>query len=323
MSTGGSRDLALTVSVIMFTSRESLVRCLDALQNQRAAPDFEILVPHDDALDDVDALRRQFPNVTFLTLSGTRTPAELRTYAVSRSAGRILALLEDHCMPEPDWCARIVAAHEASHAAIGGAVDKGFAPGKSDDGILNWAVYLTDYSRYMPPMAEGEAESLTDCNVTYKRASLEPLRSSWSPEFHENVVNGLLRARGETLWFDPLILVREYRPLTVAKVLRDRYSFGRLFASTRVVGAPMLKRLVWAGASVVMPPVLAARAARNLLTRRRHQGQTVRCMPGLMFVASVWMFGEMVGYLTASPGKLRARSATSGSAALASSAAPE
>jgi hypothetical protein len=85
----------------------------------------------------------------------------------------------------------------------------------------------------------------------------------------------------------------------------------------------MLKRMVWAAASVLMPPVLATRAARNLLTRRRHQGQIVRCMPGLMFVASVWMFGEMVGYLTASPGKLRARSATGGSAALAGSASPK
>jgi hypothetical protein len=323
MSTGVSNELALSVSVIMFTSRAALVRCLDALQNQVAAPDFEILVPHDDGLEDVGALRGQFPHVSFLALSGTRTPAELRTHAVSRSSGRIVALLEDHCMPEPDWCARIVAAHEANHAAIGGAVDKGFAPGTSKDAILNWAVYLTDYSRYMPPMAEGEAAGLTDCNVSYKRASLEPLRTSWSPEFHENVVNDLLRQRGETLWFDPHIVVREYRPLTVAKVLRDRYSFGRLFASTRVVGAPMLKRMVWAAASVLMPPVLATRAARNLLTRRRHQGQIVRCMPGLMFVASVWMFGEMVGYLTASPGKLRARSATGGSAALAGSASPK
>jgi hypothetical protein len=321
MSTGLSPAPVLTVSVIMFTSRSSLIRCLDALRVQQSAPALEILVPHDDALEDVDALRRQFPDVAFLTLTGSRTPAELRSHAVSRAAGRIIALLEDHCIPEPDWCARIIAAHEATHAAIGGAVDKGFAPGKSDDGILNWAVYLTDYSRYMPPMAEGEAESLTDCNVTYKRASLERVRTAWSPEFHENVVNGLLREQGDTLWFDPRILVREYRPLTVPKVLRDRYAFGRLFASTRVAGAPMPKRLIWAAASVVMPPVLAARAARNLMIRRRHRGQIVRAMPGLLFVASVWMLGEMIGYLTASPGRLRAGRTANGGA-LASTAAP-
>ena len=320
MSAGPVRSPELSVSVIMFTSRDSLVRCLEALEHQQDAPSFEVLVPHDDSLTDVSGLEDRFPNVEFLGLSGSRTPAELRTHAVNRATGAILALLEDHCMPAHDWCARIAAAHEAPHAAIGGAVDKGFAPGQSDDGILNWAVYMTDYSRYMPPMAAGTAHSLTDCNVTYKRAALERIRDAWTPEFHENLVNGLLQEQGETLWFDPSILVREYRPLTVGKVLRDRYSFGRLFASTRVAGAPMAKRLVWAGASVIMPPVLAMRAARNLTTRKRHQGQAVRCMPGLLFVSSVWMLGEMVGYLTASPGKLRAgRSPSDGS--LAGSAA--
>jgi hypothetical protein len=314
------RTPELSVSVIMFTSRDSLVRCLDALDRQEGAPSFEVLVPHDDSLTGVDELKRRFPNVEFLGLPGSRTPAELRTHVVNRSRGRIIALLEDHCMPAPDWCARIIEAHKAPYAAIGGAVDKGFAPGQSTDGILNWAVYMTDYSRYMPPMNAGPAHSLTDCNVTYKREVLERIRDAWTPEFHENLVNGLLHEKGETLWFDPTILVHEYRPLTVVKVLRDRYSFGRLFASTRVAGAPLVKRLVWAGASVVMPPVLALRAAKNLTTRKRHQLQAVRCMPGLLFVASVWMFGEMVGYLTASPGKLKASQPTK-NGALAGSAA--
>jgi hypothetical protein len=118
-------------------------------------------------------------------------------------------------------------------------------------------------------------------------------------------VNETLARRGGTLWFDPAIRVREYRPLTVSRVLRDRYSFGRLFASTRVAGAPLPRRLAWVAAALLMPPVLAARAARNLLDRRRYRGQIVRCAPALLFVASVWMFGEMLGYLTGSPGSLR------------------
>lgn len=296
---------ALSVCVIMFTSRALLVRCLDALTHQHQAPEFEVWLPYDESLDDPAGIQRQFPHVVLLGLPGSRTPAELRAHAIARSTGRIAALLEDHCIPEPDWCARIVAAHQAPHAAIGGAVEKGFAQGKSSDGILNWSIYLTDYSRYMPPIREGEAASLTDCNVTYKRDALEEVRNVWASEFHENLVNEALRARGGSLWLDSSILVREYRPLSVSAALRDRYRFGRLFASTRVAGAPIGRRLVWAAASGVMPPVLVARAARNLITRRRHRGQIARCLPGLLFVTSVWMFGEMVGYLTASPGRLR------------------
>jgi hypothetical protein len=295
----------LTVSIIMFSGPAALARCLDALLAQQDAPPPEIIVPCDDALRDINALRERYPAVEFLHSPGRRTPAQLRAGAVSRAHGEIVALLEDHCVPDPDWCARIIAAHQRNAAAIGGSVEKGFPPGRSHDSALNWAVYMTDYSRYMNPLPEGPTHALTDCNVTYKRAALDEVRDVWANEFHENIVNGRLEERGHELWLDPRIIVREHRPLSISSAARDRYAFGRLFASTRVENAPLARRLVYAGASVIMPPVLALRAAGNLRQRRRHTEQIARCMPALLFVASVWMLGEMVGYLTGSPGSLR------------------
>ena len=81
----------------------------------------------------------------------------------------IVGFLEDHCMPARDWAARVLTAHRQPHAGIGGSIEKGFKPGRSSDTALNWAIYLTDYSRYMLPMAEGPAHGLSDCNVSYKR----------------------------------------------------------------------------------------------------------------------------------------------------------
>ena len=300
-----SGEVPLSVVVIMFSGPDALGRCLQSLHEQRDATRPEILVPCDDALPDTRSLALRFPAARFLHVAGSRTPAELRARAVAEARGRVVALVEDHCMPDPDWCARIISAHRAGHAAVGGSVEKGFAPGSSRDTTLDWAVYLTDYSRYMNPLPEGPATTLTDCNVSYKRESLESIHDVWTHEFHENLVNGRLHETGGSLWFDPRIVVRNYRPLTLSRAIRDRYSFGRLFAATRVEGQPFGKRLVFAAASSIMPPVLAARAARNLTTRRRHREQIVRCAPALLFVASIWMFGEMIGYLTGSPGSLR------------------
>jgi hypothetical protein len=297
--------IPLSVSVIMFTAEASLTRCLDALVDQKGVSAPEILVPHDDSLINVAALRARYPQVRFLAMTGRRTPAELRACSVRQAHGRVIGLLEDHCIPEPDWCARVIEAHEEVRAAVGGAVEKGFAPDRTTDSTLNWAVYMTDYSRYMNPMPAGPSHSLTDCNVTYSMAALEPIADLWQSEFHENIVNGKLHDAGGVLWFEPRMIVREYRPLTLGAAVRDRYAFGRLFASTRVEHTSLAKRLVMAAASLIMPPILTMRAARNLLSRRRHRGQIFRCAPALLFVASVWMIGEMVGYLTASPGDLR------------------
>jgi hypothetical protein len=258
-------------------------------------------VPHDETLTDPAELRARFRHVTFLPFTGTRTPAALRAAATLEARGEVIAFLEDHCVPAEDWASRVLAAHRASHVAVGGAVDKGFLPGRRNDSALNWAVYLTDYSRYMNPQPGGPSHSLTDCNVSYKRAALEAIRATWEQEFHENIVNGLLAQRGGTLWLEPDVVVYEQRTLTLGTAMRDRYSFGRLFASTRVAGVPLTKRLVYGAGALVMPPVLIARVARNLMQRRRHRAQLLRALPALTVVTCTWMLGECVGYLTGVP----------------------
>lgn len=290
----------LSVCVIQFTSRTHLVRCLESLE-QQADTDVEVLVPHDDGFEDATSLRERFPAFSFLGLSGRRTPAELRASAARVARGDIIAFLEDHCVPAPDWITCLRDAHAAPHAAVGGAVEKGFAPGQATDSALNWAVYFTDYSRYMNPQSAGPARSLTDCNVSYKREALEAIRDTWQTEFHENVVNGLLTERGGTLWLAPGVVVLEQRSLTLGSALRDRYSFGRLFASTRVSGVTVQRRAVFAAGALAMPPVLVLRVARNLVDRRRHLPQFVRALPHLLLVTGTWMLGEFVGYVSGAP----------------------
>lgn len=305
----GTQAPALSVVVIMFSAREQLERGLHALGDQAARVDLEVLVPHDETLDRPEEMEAEYPGVRFLRFAGRRTPAELRAAAVAAARAPVVALLEDHCTPAADWCARVLALHGQPHAAVGGSIEKGFPPGRSDDTALNWALYLTDYSRYMPPMPAGPSHGLSDCNVSYKRGVLEGVRELWHTEFHENVVNGALGRSGLTLWFDPGLMVYQRRPLDARRALRDRYAFGRLFGSTRVASSSLPVRLARAGAAVLMPPLLVARVARNLVQRRRHGAQLLRCLPWLMLLSAAWMWGEAVGYLTGVPdGSLTATS---------------
>ena len=116
-------------------------------------------------------------------------------------------------------------------------------------------------------------------------------------------MNGRLAAAGETLWFDPAMTVFEQRDLTLSGAIRDRFSFGRLFGSSRVREAPLARRLIFSASALAMPPLLVARVAGNLVSRRRHLGQLARCLPHLAIVASMWMAGESLGYLTGTAGK--------------------
>jgi hypothetical protein len=288
----------LSVVVVMLGGRDYLPRCLDALQRQIGVARPEIVVPCDESVGDLAPLCRRYPDVRFVPVEGRRTYAELRAIGFHQARGAIIALTEDHCSPDPDWCQQILKLHEAAHAAVGGAVDKG------PDGILNWAVYLCDFSRYMNPVTEGQSAYLTDCNVSYKRRALEPLGPLWATEFHETTINWTLAGQGQSLWLSPRVIVRQQRSLTLGYALGERYRFGRLFARTRVAATPWPRRPMYAAGALVLPLVLVARVARNVLVKRRALDRCLLALPAIVLLNTVWGFGELVGYVE---GTLRLR----------------
>jgi len=282
----------LTVVVVILGGRGYLPRCLEALTHQADVQGVEILVPCDDRIPDVPALAVQFPAVRFVPVEGRRTYAELRAIGFGLARGEVVALTEDHCVPEAAWCARILEAHAAPHAVIGGVVDKGA------DTLLNWAIYLCDFSRYMSPVPEGPADYLTDCNVSYKTSRLASVRNLWTEAFHETTVHWALQDRGETLWLSPKIIVHQQRSLGFLAALHERYAFGRLFASTRVAAVGLGRRLTFAALSWLLPLHLSARVALNVLHKGRHRAVFVKALPLVLGLNSVWAWGEFVGYVT-------------------------
>ena len=287
----------LSVVVVAFVGEQYLRRLLDAL-TQQVTDRTEVIVVCDSLIGDIGHFRSRYPTVEFVRFDERRPPASLRAAGVARARGAIVALVEDHCVPAPDWMAEVIAAHEGDAAAVGGAMEKGFPSDSNSDTALNWALYLADYSRYALPMAEGRSGAASDCNVSYKRDALLEITPAWSGEFHENIVHAELEKRDKTLWFSPRIVVHEQRSMTWSQTLRDRYSFGRLFGSTRVSNASPARRLAMSAAALLLPPLLVARVTGNVVRRRRYLGALARASVPLVIVASAWAVGELVGYAT-------------------------
>jgi hypothetical protein len=183
---------------------------------------------------------------------------------------------------------------------VGGVVDKGDRDGRGDT-ALNWAAYLCDFGRYMPPVRPGRSSYLTDCNVTYKRTALEAVRPFWASRFNETTVHWALEARGETLWLDPAIIVRQQRSVRLEDAIRERYAFGRLFATTRVAATTLPGRAVYAAGSLLLPGLLVGRLAVGVARKGRGGRELLRALPALGVLSTVWAWGELVGYVTGRP----------------------
>ena len=285
----------LSVIVIVLGGGAHLVRCLEALARQRGAPTMEVVIPRDTRLRDGDAesLRAIFPGVRFAELPGRQSFAALRTAGVKAARGRIVAITEDQCIPPESWCANVVAAHAEPRGAVGGPVDK-----HQPDKIINWAIYLRELGTYMPPVAEGPSESLTDCNVSYRREALDEIAPVWAVEFHEPEVHSALRERGKTLWLSPTMLTWQQREIIFGPAIRERYEFGRLYGGLRVAHLSGIRRLLMIAAMPLLPLLMVWRVLHGVIRKERYIGACLAALPYLILFAAVWSWGELVGYVT-------------------------
>jgi hypothetical protein len=295
--------LSIVVAVVSDTLRcadtDHLRPCLQSLRQQLDPPSFEVIVPHHPHLAGIEALRREFPQVRFLEIRDLQRYAaggsrehhnELRARGVAAARGEIVALMEDHGVADPHWCASIVEAHREPVAGVGGAIDNGV------DRILNWAVYFCDFGQYGNPLGPVEAFALSDANVSYKRSALESIRPVWGDIFHEGAINYALRTRGERLLLSPDLVVRQNRlHLNARTALSERRVWGRSYGADRNLAG--LSRWIWAGLSLAIPGLILARLAANALRSRRHVGPFCRAFPMTALLTVAWCLGEMTAYL--------------------------
>ncbi len=280
------------------------LRATNALQDP---PRLELIVPYDDSVADVAAFQAEFPDVTFLKL-GRIIPArpitteagqhELfdrrRAAGLAAATGDIIAILEDRGHPHPDWARTVVRLHaETGRNVIGGAIDC-----KEPVSLLNWAFYVTDFGRYGRPFESGSAQWVSDVNVTYSRKALEATRHLWSERFHEPVVNWHLIGMGEELLLSNALVVNHVRPAaSLARLLPERFHWGRLFGQIRVRHFTPWQRLTYIALSPFIPPSLWLRHGVTQM-RKGKGGRYLLALPYIIVLTTAWTLGEVWGYVT-------------------------
>lgn len=299
--------MKLSIVMTVVDGGATLERCLDAVAAFDDPPPLEVLIPFDDSVAEVDHLSSRYPDFRFLPMGSVSTERpsssfggqhELfdrrRAAGLAEATGDLVAILEDRGVPRADWARTAVDLHERlPHAVIGGAVENGV------DQLLNWAVYFCDFSRYQAPLEPGPREWVTDVNVVYKRSAIEATRPQWQGRYHETTVHWELMRRGETLYLTPELVVEQRRQnLDLPALLEERREWGRLFAYTRARELDLAKRLVYLGASPLLPSVLLFRHGRTQWAKKRHFRHYVKAAPAVALLLGSWCLGEAEGYLT-------------------------
>jgi hypothetical protein len=156
------------LSIVLATSHAwpEVAPTLDALFAPDAGVSFEVLLCDGDGAGGPPGESAD-PRLRTIAAPGESVFA-LRARGVAAARGEIVAITEDHCLPEPDWMAELVAAHRRhpDAVAISGAVANGATGDRWD-----WANFLLTFAEHMPPVDGGPAvRAPSVANGSFKRA---------------------------------------------------------------------------------------------------------------------------------------------------------
>lgn len=282
-----------SIIVIAICSLPQLERAIGAIEDQLFAGTTEIIVAADPRLGDLSALISRFPRCAFLSRSDCRTPIELTVMALNSANGDRVVLTEDSCIASAGWLSAITGVSPDGRGAVGGVVEA-----MPDISNAMWAFCYVDFFKYMRPIADGVAPTLSVCNVAYRRSDLMEVADAWSKGFVETEMHGLLEQKFGPLWLSPDAEVRVVRDVTFGDAVYERYAFGRLFGAARIAESPMKRRIFYVLASPALPVLLMSRMLAKARSDSALMKRFVSALPELLTMVFAWSWGETLGYIT-------------------------
>ncbi len=238
------------ISVVVPSYRPGtlLAGCVEALLRQEVPVPYEVIVVDSTADGTAERLAARFPACRTIALE-TRTPqAMARNIGVAAARGEYVALTDHDCLVPPDWLARLLRRHAAGeYAAVGGAVANG-----TPHSLVGTAAYWIEFNDFTSGRRAGPVAQVPHCNVCFRRAALASDRPfpALPPCAEDLTFNYLLTTAGETIFFDPEIVVTHLNRTRLDAFLSHQYELGR--------GSAIARRLVpLPGAVFVRHPVLA------------------------------------------------------------------
>lgn len=295
MSSGASvQDLPeLSVVIGSHNASTSVVACLDALQKQCAGCRAEIIVVDNSADGTAAIVAAQFPDVTLLRANPEQWVPELWEAGIRASRAPIIALTTAHCVPDDDWMQEVLAAHRNSdYVGIGGAIES-----DASASLVDWAVYLCRYAKYMKPFVPYVIHDIPADNASYKRWALDRCTDVRAWGFWEPDIHAKLTGEGYRLFMTPRIGVRHMRSFTLTEFMRQRFWHGRQFGSSNALRLSAVSRWTHIVAAPLIPFLMLTRIARQVLSRRRHIAQLLFAAPVMLLFLTSWATGEAMGYI--------------------------
>jgi len=282
----GTDQMTLSVVVVDVDGMPALGECLGALGRQRGGPETEIIVVSR------RGVAEELPGVRLVGVdAGTGIPA-MRARGLREARGEIVAFTEARCLADENWLAEMVQAQRPGYAGVGGPVEPGGLRR-----LVDWAVYLCEYSGAMLPIPAGEVGGLPGNNAAYRRAALAQIDEAVFGHYWESFFQEELKQRGARFLSAPGMVVRKSKEFGFGYFLAQRFHFSRSFAGMRRARLSAAARAAYVLGSPLLPALMLGRIAGQVFAKRRFRREFLLSLPLLGAFLVSYTLGELTGYL--------------------------
>ncbi|HEX3071682.1 MAG TPA: glycosyltransferase family 2 protein [Thermoanaerobaculia bacterium] len=214
-----------------------LIRVLDALDAQQAAPEFEVIVIDDGSGDETaDVMQARRANQYALTFQSQPNsgPGRARNRGVALATGRYVLFIGDDTVPEPEFFAQ----HARSHGEAGDdphLACLGYTGWPAGERVTAFMDYINDFGLQFgyKLIHDGEIVPFNffyTSNISIDRQLLgpEPFDTTFPAAAWEDIELAFrLDALGLKIRYNAQAITRHYHPMTVDSFARRQYTVGR------------------------------------------------------------------------------------------------
>ena len=285
------------MSVILVTDRYETVRQVIArLRQQTVRHQLEIvIVTSSSGSRDWDpAALSGFAGVRLVELPSILPLGAARAAGVIQAGAPVVAIGETHSFPHPGWGEALIRAHSQPWAVVVPAFGNA-----NPEGALSWAAFLRDYGRWEEGLPPGEVDFMPPYNTATKREVLLGFgdRLERMLEHGDELAQDLVTG-GHRTYFEPAARIDHANVSRPAAWLKQRFCVGRVLAANRAKRWSMLRRLLYACGSPLIPAVVLSRLAGPVLLALRNQKLPAGTLPALVLETVASAAGEMLTYVT-------------------------
>jgi len=269
-----------------------VIRCLhaqtvrDRLQLIIVAPSAETLVVEHPELKD-------FFQYRVIGIGKIGSLASANAAGLRQADAPVVAFVEEHSYPDPEWAEALIKAHQQPWAAVGPVMRNA-----NPERLTSWVDFLISYGRWLDPAPAGPIDHLPGHNSSYKRNILLDYGSALEDMIEaESVLHWDLGAKGYQLYLEPAAKTFHLNFERFSSWKSAQFHSGRLFAVTRAKRWSLLRRLFYIGGTPLIPVVCLWRILRHLRRTQKQYHLFPQILPILILGLVINAAGEMAGLL--------------------------